>query len=195
MEEGGSKAVRAVTAALIAALCTCGCATNTLWAKKAYHPTEHPHLNLAFAPQMQDILVEYDEQCDESSHYQRRAYWLFASTNAVEDMGKPIFVKPGAFTGLMPVPLLDEMPATNLPPVAGYVALPSPAQQGFDLWRDGDPLGRFYLPIYFASPKPTPWRILATPFTALGDTVVAVAVSAAVVAAVVGLLYLESQNN
>lgn len=97
--------------------------------------------------------------------------------------------------GLIPVPVSDEMPGTNPPAASGDVAVATPAQQGFDLWRDGDRLGRFYLPIYFASPKPTPWRIMATPFAALGDTVVIVAVSAAVVAVVAALLYANSERN
>jgi hypothetical protein len=184
-----------VTAVLVATLAVTGCATSKLWDEQSYHPADHPNPNLAFDPKSADLLVQYTEQCAETKSFRRRAYWLFASTNSIANHGRPVFVKARAYAGLIPVPLLEEPPATNAPTVAGYLAVATPAQQGFDLWRDGAPLGRYYLAIYFATPRPTVWRVVATPFAALGDVVVVVVVSAAVVAVVVGLLYLDSQTH
>jgi hypothetical protein len=185
-----------VAAALVVgALLTNGCATSTLWEPQSCHPAEQPALKLSVHEQTRDLLVEYKEQGAEQKRFQPRAYWLFSSTNSIALQGKPVFVNPKALSGLVPVPLLDEAPGTNALPRAGYVAVPTAAQQGFDLYLDGCPLGRFYLPIYLAEPKATPWRVVATPFAALGDTAIVVVVCAAVVAVVVGVIYLESQNH
>src|SRR5689334_3097498 len=68
-----------VTAALILALFTAGCATPALWEETWYHPAENPHLTLSLAPKVPDVLVQYDEQHGQSSRIRRRAYWLFGS--------------------------------------------------------------------------------------------------------------------
>jgi len=184
-----------ITAMLAVAMITGGCATSTLWEEKSYRPYDNPHLSLALAPERQDVLVQYDERYSESKKLRHRAYWLFASTNAMANHVKPVFVKPAVGAGLMPIPLLAEAQGTNAPPFGGYVAVATPAEQGFDLWRDGVPLGRFYLPIYFTAPRATVWRVMTTPFAALGDMVVVVVVCAAVVAVVVGVIYLESETH
>jgi hypothetical protein len=183
----------AVTALLVAAIMASGCATSKLWEEQSYHPADHPNLNLALDPKSREVLVEYQEQREEAKKYQPRAYWLFASTNSIAARGKPVFVNPKDYAGLTPIPLLNEATATNAPALAGYVAVATPAQQGFDLWLDGAPLGRYYLPIYFAKPRATVWRVAVTPFAALGDTTVVIVVCAAVVAVVVGVIYLESE--
>ena len=183
-----------VTGMLVVAMTTAGCATSTLWEEQSYHPVDSPNLNLALDPTSRDVLVEYTEQRAEVKKFQRRAYWLFSSTNSIANQGKPVFVNPKHYAGLIPIPLLDEAPATNTPAVAGYVAVATPAQQGFDLWGNGTLLNRYYLPIYFTKPPATVWRIAATPFAAAGDVTVVVVVSAAVVAAVVGVIYLQTRG-
>jgi hypothetical protein len=97
------------------------------------------------------------------------------------------------YSELMPIPIYDAAPDTNALS-SGFVAVATPWQQGFDLWQDGKPQGRFYLPIYFESPRVSVWRVVATPFAVLGDTVVAVVVAAAAVGVVVGLAYLQTSG-
>ena len=180
-----------VTVILIAALLNCGCASSALWEQKEYHAADHPKLSLAADPKSQEVLVQYDEQYEQSKKIRRRTYWLADYATGRSGQGQPVFVRAKDYSGLIPIPLLDEAEATNAPAMKGYVAVPTPWQQGFDLWRDGDSLGRFYLPTYFATPPPTFWRIVATPFAALGDSVAVITVTAIVLGAVAGLLYLE----
>jgi hypothetical protein len=181
-----------LTAMLLVSMLTSGCATKALWEPQTYHPAERPELKLAVHEESRDLLAEYKEQREERKKYQSRAYWLFSSTNSIAQRGKPIFVSPKDYARLVPIPILEQVPATNAPPIAGYVAVPTAAQQGFDLYLDGCLLGRYYLPIYQAQPEPNAWRVAATPFAALGDTAVVVVVCVAVVAVVVGVIYLES---
>ncbi len=184
-----------ITVILIAALLTSGCASSALWEQKEYHAADHPRLSLAMDSRNQEVLVQYDEQYEESKKLRRRAYWLSDYEIGRGGQGTPVFVQAQDYSGLIPIPLLDEAQASNAPAVKGYVAVPTPWQQGFDLWRDGDALGRFYLPTYFARPPRTFGRVIATPFAALGDTVAVIVVSAAVVGLVVALLYVESRSD
>src|SRR5258708_16335760 len=187
-------AAEIVTAILIAAMMTSGCATCKLWDEQSCHPADHPNLNLALDMKNREVLVQYVEQRAEANKYQRRAYWLFASTNSIARSGKPVFVNPKDYTALIAIPLLDEPPGTNAPAMSGYVAVATPAQQGFDLWLDGVPLGRYDLPVYFAKPRATVWRVAATPFAALGDTTIIIVVCATVVGVIVGGLYIALDN-
>jgi hypothetical protein len=184
-----------VTAMLIVALMTSGCATSTLWEEQSCHPADNPNLNLALDPKSRDVLVQYEEQRGEATKCQHRAYWLFASTNSIAIWGKSVFVNPKDYAGLIPIPLLDEAPGTNAPAMSGFVAVATPAQQGFDLWLNGAPLGRFDLPVYFAKPRATVWRVAATPFAALGDTTIIIVVCATVVVVIVGILYVAADNH
>jgi hypothetical protein len=184
----------AVTLAFVVAMAGAGCATNTLWEEQRYHPAAQLDLRLAQGPDHRDVLVQYNEQREEEKKTRRRAYWLFAFTNSIANEGRPIFVNPKNSAALTPVPLLLEATATNAPAAAGYVAVATPAQQGFDLWLEGVWLGRYDLPIYYAKPRASIWRVAATPFAALGDATVVVVVCAAVVAVVVGVLYAESES-
>jgi hypothetical protein len=180
---------------LIVALVDSGCATRALWEDRACHPADKPHLQLASCPGKQDVLVQYREQYSESKHFQNRAYWLFASTNQIAGRSKPVFVRPRFYAGLIPIPILSEMPTYHATS-SNLVAVSASAEQGFDLWRSGESLGRFNLPVYLVSPRRTFWRLVATPFAALGDTTVILAGCAAVAAVVGGILYfgLNSDN-
>ncbi len=183
-----------VTTTLILALASAGCATDALWEVQDYHPTDHPDLQLAQDARHNDVLVQYNEQQSKVKKVRRRAYWLFASTNSIAIRGQPVFVDPGNYPGLVAIPLLEEPPDTHPPTPAGFVAVATPAQQGFDLWLRGVWLGRFDLPIYYAKPRATPWRVVATPFAALGDATLVVVVCAAVIAVVVGVLVLDAKT-
>jgi hypothetical protein len=182
-----------VTGMLVLALFSAGCASGSLWEEQAWRPSDAPDLALAVNSSTQDLLVQYNERIEDTKHSRRRAYWLFASTNIDGSVGTPVFVKPELRAGLTPIPVLEEPPATNVPPVRGYLAVTTPAEQGFDLYWDGGFLGRYYLPTYLESPRPTVWRVVATPFAALGDVSVVVLILAATAGATVGIMYLESK--
>jgi hypothetical protein len=186
--------VSAVLVLVVPTVLATGCATRELWAEKAYHPARHPRLSLGFDSLRQDLLVEYDEQCGDSSKVQRRAYWLFEYSNTQTLRPKPTFVRAKNFPGLTPVPVLDAPPATNAPVVAGYLAVATPSQQGFELRRDGEVVEQYYLAAYLAKPESTFWRVVATPFAALGDALVIVAAAAVVVGFIAGIAYLESES-
>lgn len=181
-----------VTAILVAAVLTSGCASTALWEKKQFHPADQPDLRLALNPQSRDVLVQYEEQCEDSSKLRHRAYWLFEHATNRGSEGQPVFVRAKDYSGLIPIALLDEEQASNAAAMKGYVAVATPWQQGFDLWQDGTAVGRFYLPVYFAPPPTTVWRVVATPFAALGDTAVALTAAALVLALIGGLAYLEA---
>ena len=185
--------IAAVSVMLVAALAG-GCATNSLWEQQTFHPADRPDLKLALDPKSRDVLIEYKEQRAETKQYASRAYLLFSSTNSIANRGRPVFIDPKDYGELKPIPLLDSQ-STNAPAAAGYTAVATPAQQGFDLWLDGALVGRYYLPIYSAKPRPTLWRVAATPFAALEDTTVIIVVCAAVVVVVVGVVYLESESH
>ena len=188
--------VEAITAVLIVSLLANGCATKALWHEnETYHPTDSPDLKLASGVNRRDVFVEYKEQRGEAPKFQWRAYWLFGSTNSIAKRGRPVFVDPKEYARLAPIPLLGENTGTNASALAGFAAVATPAEQGFDLWQDGKYLGRYYLPIYAARARPTFLRVAATPFAALNDTVVVIVLGAAVIAIVVGVLYLDSKSS
>jgi len=164
-----------------------GCVTHALWEEKSFHAADEPRLNLSLVPPANDILVEYVEQYGETAKTRPRAYWLFAYTLRQKEKTKPAFVHPDATLERVPVPLLRGLEGTNSLP-AGYCALPLAYDQGFYLWKDGQQVGRFDLPIYFARPRATAGRIALTPLAVAADVVIV----GTVVGAVVTIIYLES---
>lgn len=145
-----------------------------LWAKQVYQPAEHPRLALAFPPDAKDVLVCYDERCGNSTKVRRRAYWLFAYSAEANNRPKPKFTSAAACHQLNPIPLV-EAAETNAAPATGYAAFANADSRSFPLWRDGQDLGVFGLPVYEAAPPATVWRV--------GVTVVVVVAVVAVVGA------------
>ena len=162
-------------ALVVASAMLTGCATPALWQKQLYHPAEHPHLALASSQDAKDVLVCYDECCENSPKLQRRAYWLFAYSTNAQAYPKPRFTKATACVQLNPLPLMDAAD-TNAAPAKGYAAFANANSQSFHLWRDGRGVGVFALPVYKAAPPATFWRVGLTP--------VAVATDAAIVCGV-----------
>lgn len=181
-----------MTWCLVLALFSAGCASSSIWEKQAWRPSDYPDLRLDVNSTNNDLLVQYTEQIEDTKHTRHRAYWLWASTNNIAENGQPIFVKPPANgRGLSPLPVFEKKPA-SLPP-HGYLAVATHMEQGFDLWWDGQFLGRFYLPVYTETPKATGWRIVATPFAAMGDATVIILVVAVTVGLTVGILWAENK--
>jgi hypothetical protein len=180
-----------VTWCLILALFSAGCASSALWEKQAWRPSDFPDLRLDVNVTNQDLLVQYTEQIEDTKHTRRRAYWLWASTNSIAELGKPLFVKAPSARGLSPLPVFEKKP-TAMPP-HGYLAVATHMEQGFDLWWDAQFLGRFYLPVYTESPEVSSWRIAASPFAALSDATIIIIVIGLSVGVTVGILYLENK--
>jgi hypothetical protein len=153
-----------------------------LWAKQLYQPAEHPRLLLAFHGEAKDVLVYYDERRGNSSKIRRRAYWLFAYSAKANNRSKPKFTSAAVCHQLNPIPLV-EAGENDAAPAKGYVAFANGDSRSFLLWRDGQDLGVFELPVYEAAPPATVWRV--------GVTVVA----AVAVVAVVGAWYAGGAPN
>lgn len=148
-----------------------------LWAKQLYRPAEHPRLALATSQEARGVLVCYDERRGNSPKIRRRAYWLLAQNAEASGRNKPKFTNAAACRELSPIPLIDSA-ETNAVPCKGYAAFVNANSLSFQLWRDGRDLGVFELPVYWAAPPATFWRV--------GVTVVIVAVVIVVVGICLG---------
>jgi hypothetical protein len=132
-----------------------------LWAKQLYRPAEHPRLALATSEDARGVLVCYDERHGSSPKNRRRAYWLLAQNAEANERNKPKFTNAAACRQLNPIPLMDSA-ETNAVPSKGYAALVNPNSLSFQLWWDGEDLGVFELPVYWAAPPATFWRVGVT---------------------------------
>lgn len=156
------------------AIYTSGCVvTNHVWRERPCHPAQETHIRLAASEQKRDVLVQYDENIENSKTIHHRAYWLLAYAEAVS---KTPAAPPG-FQFLMPVINTNIVFSTNISLVSqifmnqkvatgGWcvletpkpytVTLPtfpadifkflktrSPYDRSFTLWRDGVLIGTF----------------------------------------------------
>ena len=185
-----AKFVEAVTALLIVALLNTGCLTGGLWRERLYHPHPQPMVQLAAAPERPLILVGYREQFENTQHIRWRAYWLDLE-DRYDPYAKPNFVDPADFPGVQPIPMLTATQGVSDVPATGFAAMETLNQPGFELWQNGDSLGRFKLPTYEGTAPPTPTNVAATPLTVLVDAALIVVAAAAVVT----VLYLSISNN
>jgi hypothetical protein len=145
-----------------------------LWTKQLYRSAKQPRLVLTFPSDARDVLVSYDECHGKSTKVRRRAYWLFACNAVADAHAKPKFTNAAACRQLNPIPLV-EVAEANAAPAKGYAAFADANSRSFRLWRDGQDLGVFELPVYVAVPPATFWRV--------GVTAVAVAAVVFVAAA------------
>ena len=132
-----------------------------LWDNRLYQPAEHPGLALALSQDGNDVLVCYDERCEESLKTYRRAYWLFAYNAQSNNIVKPQFTSPAAYKRLNPIAVVD-VGQTNAAPANGYYAITSTDSRSFQLCREGQTVGGFNLPAYEAGPPGTWWRVGVT---------------------------------
>jgi hypothetical protein len=189
-----SKLFQSVALLLAVLLLTNGCTmTRELWTDRLFHPHARPRLQLDAAPERPLLLVQYREQFEKTKHIKSRAFWLDLEAEYVPHV-RPKFVNPADYPGLLPVPVFDVTRGTNSLPPRGYAAVETPGKPGFDLWRDGQPLGRFQLPAYEGDAPVTTETVAKTPLTLLADGVVIVVVTAVVVVLVVGYLHAESND-
>lgn len=175
-------------AVLLVAILSSGCTvTRSVWKERLYHPHPETHLQLAASPERPLILIGYREQFEKSRHIRWRAFWLDLE-DKYNPYSIPNFVDPANYPGLIPIPLLAPAQGTNAIPAQGYAALETFNRPGFELWKDGQPLGRFELPQYESDAPITVETVAKTPATVVADTMIVVGV----VAGVIVLLYLSS---
>ena len=180
-----------VAALLSLLLFTNGCLmTRGVWKERVYHPHAQPQVQLAASPERPLILVGYREQFEKSQHLRWRAFWLDLE-DRYDEATKPVFVNPAAYSGLVPIPMLGATQGTNALPARGYAAMETPSKPGFELWKDGQSLGRFTLPTYEGDAPVTAETLAKTPVTLVMDGAIIVLGAAAIVA----VLYLVAENN
>lgn len=185
------KLLEVVAVLLVVLLVGNGCTlTRGVWKERLYHPHPQPHVQLAASPERPLILVGYREQFEKTQHIRWRAFWLDLE-DRYDPFSKPNFVDPAAFPGLIEIPMLDATQGTNFVPDIGYAAMETYHKPGFELWRDGQSLGRFALPTYEGDAPVTPETVAKTPVTLLVDGAIIVITAAAIV----GLLYLASVDD
>jgi len=175
---------------LVVALLAQGCATKALWSEKHYHPARPANLELSARPERQMVLVQYDEQYENSRKIQRRAYWLDLN-DRYPITERPIFLQSVDTSGLQPVLILPEITATNAMPQTGYAARIISNHKGFELWQDGAPIAEFMLPGYQASAPADFYHVAVTPFALVADGIIIVGG----VAVIAGVVYLVAQDD
>lgn len=185
------KLLEVVVVLLIVVLSTNGCMmTKGLWTERLYHPHPQPQVQLTASPERPLILVGYREQFEKTKHVRWRAYWLdLEDRESVRN--KPTFVDPANYPGLIEVPMLDATQGTNFVPSIGYAAMETYNKPGFELWKDGQSIGRFTLPSYEGDAPITTETVIKTPATLVMDGAIIVLSAAAIVA----VLYLVASNN
>lgn len=188
------KLLETVSALLVVLLCTNGCMmTNELWKDRSFHPQSRPELKLSASSERPLLLVEYTEQFEKTKHLRRRAFWLDLE-DRYDPYSKPVFVDPGNFSGLTSVAVLDVTRGTNSIPTNGYVAVETPKQPGFDLWLNGNSVGRFALPNYVGDAPLNADTVAKTPLTLLADGAVVIVVVGVIALCVAGYLASEANN-
>jgi hypothetical protein len=143
-----------------------GCATDDsilltqhLWQSESFRrfhePASDPRLEVYRSEKPPDYLVTYDEVREKDGRIRRRAFYLQANVNRIASRRRPAFVNPAKAAGLEAIS------------VGAIVA-------DGDRWQlretDGTTTG-FSLPTY-ASRGTTALKILITPFTVTGDTII-----------------------
>lgn len=162
-------------------LTTNGCMTQGLWKDRVYHPAAKPDITVLAAPERPLILVGYREQFEKTDHIRWRAYWIDL-TLPYDAHTKKNFVDPANFPGLIRVPLLTVTQNTNDLPTVGYAAQETLDKPGFDLWKDGQSVGRFALPSYEGDAPATVGTVAQTPVMLLLDGAIIILGAAAIAA-------------
>lgn len=179
-----------ITVLLGALLVASGCMTKGLWTERVYHPAPKTELHLAVSPERPLLLVGYREQFDQTQHIRWRSFWIDLA-ESYDPFAKKTFVDPADYPGLIGVPLLGVTQGYNAIPATGYAARETLDKPGFDLWKDGQLLGRFALPAYEGDAPVTADTVAKTPVMLLLDGAIIVVGAAAVAA----LVYLIVANN
>lgn len=143
-----------------------GCATDDsilltqhLWQSESFRnfhePASDPRLEVYRSEKPADYLVTYDEVREKDGRIRRRAFYLKTNSNRLTSRRRPGFVNPAKAASLETIP-------------AGSIVANG------DRWQLREPDGtalEFSLPTY-ASHGSTALKILLTPLTVTGDTII-----------------------
>lgn len=143
-----------------------GCATDDsilltqhLWQSESFRrfhePASDPRVEVYRSGKPSDYLVTYDEVREKDGRIRRRAFYLKANSKRLASRHRPAFVNPAKAASLEAIPV-GEIVAEG------------------DRWQLHEPDGatlEFSLPTY-ASRGSTAFKILLTPLTVTGDTII-----------------------
>jgi hypothetical protein len=152
------------------------CLTHSLWTGQLrnsfYEPESNPHIELWRNADSSDVLVVYTEGRERDDKVRRRAYYVLANQHPVQQRIKPGFVslKSTNTLSLVPTATITGKPAnySTLAPITADIV---PDGRSFFLYRNGQPLGRYYLPVYHDRLR-TAEVVVLTPLAATGDTII-----------------------
>jgi hypothetical protein len=153
------------------ALIGTGC-TTALWERDRFAQFHHPatasdaDVRFFYSNQRQDILVEYDEVCDDRNVVKHRAYWLDQNRGRIDHAWKPRFVSSDEARGLRPVPTVSSNAA---PGNAGDLYAVISTNGGFTVYSGGRELMSGQLPGYYDRFRQVAARLLLTPATVTVD--------------------------
>lgn len=149
-----------------------GCVTGALWQQSAFHvPAPDPQLKLSLSAPTSDILVEYTALNERTDKAQRRAYFLSADEDRIEQRKKPRFVHPRRYPNLEALPIysVDGVPHSVSPPAIPYATT---NHYGFTLHSPGHHSSTHSLPVFFDGVTRTKQVILTPPALLIDASIV-----------------------
>ena len=168
-----------------------GCTTDTspfftcrLWQNGTfetfYEPAPSANLEVFRSLRPQDYLVTYDESHETRDKIRRRAFYLNANLERVNQGRKPHFVNPRKADGLATVAVIPEAAIRFVATTNGIVSISISADgQRLTVQEPANGTMEFRLPTYPSASGPA-LRVALTPLAIVGDTVL--------VASVVGIV-------
>lgn len=170
-----------------------GCTTDTspfftcrLWQNATfenfYEPASPANLEVYRSLKPQDFLVTYDESHETRDKIRRRAFYLNANLDRINQGRKPHFVSPRKAEGLTTVAVIPEAEIQSVAKTNGIVWIFISADgQRFTVQKPDGGTMEFRLPTYPAASGPA-LRVVLTPLAVVGDTVLVATVVGIVVA-------------
>jgi len=177
--------------AVVLGLGSAGCKTETspfftgrLWENRTfesfYEPAPGTNVEVYRSLRPDDYLVAYDESHETSDKVRRRAFYLNASVERINQGKKPSFVSPRKAAGLEAVPVSPEAAIQSELKTNGVARISMSADgERLTMQQPDGAKVEFRLPTYPAT-SGTVLRVAVTPLAVVGDTVM--------VASVVGIV-------
>ncbi|HWY76639.1 MAG TPA: hypothetical protein VN281_13525 [Verrucomicrobiae bacterium] len=153
------------------ALLGTGC-TTALWERDRFAQYHHPatpsdaDVRFFYSSERRDILVEYDEVCDDRNVVKQRAYWLDQNRGRIDRAHKPQFVSSNEARNLTPIPIVSS---NAVPGSTGDLHAVISTSGEFNIYSGGRELMSGQLPGYYDRFRQTAARLLLTPATVTVD--------------------------
>ena len=170
-----------------------GCTTDTspfftcrLWQngtfESFYEPAPAANLEVFRSLRPEDFLVTYDESHESRDKIRRRAFYLHANLDRVNQGRKPRFVNPRRAGRMAAVAVIPEAAIQSVAKTNGIVWISVSADgQRLSVHEPDGGKAEFRLPTYPAASGPA-LRVALTPLAVVGDTVMVASVVGIVVA-------------